>query len=35
MADDIVRNTGRVDDLRGEVAQLHTKYLGLAAAQRE
>ena len=32
-ADD-VRNTGRVDDLRAEVAMLHTKYLALAAERR-
>jgi dephospho-CoA kinase len=30
MADDVVRNTGRVDDLRAEVAALHQKYLQLA-----
>ena len=34
MADDVVRNTGRVDDLRAEVAMLHTKYLALAAERR-
>jgi len=34
MADDVVRNTGRVDDLRDEVAQLHAKYLALAEARR-
>ena len=33
MADDIVRNTGRVDDLREKVAELHEKYLALAAAR--
>jgi len=33
MADDIVRNTGRVDDLRAAVAGLHEKYRGLAAAR--
>jgi len=32
MADDIVRNTGRVDDLRERVAELHEKYLALATA---
>ena len=32
MADDIVRNTGRVDDLREKVAELHEKYLALAVA---
>ncbi len=30
MADDVVRNTGRVDDLREQVAELHAKYLALA-----
>jgi dephospho-CoA kinase len=34
MADDVVRNTGRVDDLRDEVARLHSKYLALAAERR-
>jgi dephospho-CoA kinase len=34
MADDVVRNTGRVDDLRAEVAMLDTKYLALAAERR-
>jgi dephospho-CoA kinase len=33
MADDIVRNTGRVDDLRERVAELHAQYLALAAAR--
>jgi len=33
MADDIVRNTGRVDDLREEVARLHQRYLALAGAR--
>ena len=32
IADDVVRNTGRVDDLRDEVAKLHEKYLALVAA---
>ncbi len=32
MADDIVRNTGPVDELQGQVARLHQRYLGLAAA---
>jgi dephospho-CoA kinase len=32
-ADDVVRNTGRVDDLREAVANLHQKYLALAAAR--
>ena len=31
MADDVIRNTGRVDDLREEVAKMHGKYLALAA----
>jgi len=31
MADDVLRNTGRVDDLREQVAKLHQQYLGLAA----
>ena len=35
MADDVVRNTGRVDDLREEVAKLHAKYLALAAARHD
>jgi dephospho-CoA kinase len=33
MADDIVRNTGRVDDLKERVAELHAQYLALAAAR--
>jgi dephospho-CoA kinase len=33
MADDVVCNTGWVDDLREKVAELHDKYLGLAAAR--
>ena len=33
MADDIVRNTGRVDDLRQDIAKLHSRYLELAAAR--
>jgi len=32
MADDVVRNTGRVDDLREAVAALDAKYRGLAGA---
>ena len=32
MADDVVRNTGSVDELQGQVARLHQLYLGLAAA---
>ena len=31
MADDIMQNTGRPEDLRGAVAGLHAKYLQLAA----
>jgi dephospho-CoA kinase len=31
VADDIVRNTGRPDDLRARVAELHARYLELAA----
>jgi dephospho-CoA kinase len=31
MADDVVRNTGRPEDLRDAVAALHAKYLQLAA----
>lgn len=34
MADDVVRNSGRVDDLRQEVARLHQRYLALAAAKQ-
>jgi dephospho-CoA kinase len=34
MADDVLRNTGRPDELRDEVAQLHAKYLALAEARR-
>lgn len=33
MADDVVRNTGRVDDLREDVAKLHSNYLEQAAAR--
>jgi dephospho-CoA kinase len=33
MADDIVRNTGRVDDLREDITKLHAKYLEQAAAR--
>jgi dephospho-CoA kinase len=32
VADDVVRNTGRVDDLRDDVAKLHSMYLEQAAA---
>ena len=35
MADDVVRNTGRVDDLRDEVAKLHAKYRALAEARHD
>ena len=35
VADDVVRNTGRVDELRDEVAKLHEKYLALAAARHD
>ncbi len=31
-ADDVIRNTGPVDELRGKVAELHEKYLALATA---
>ena len=31
LADDVIRNTGRVDGLREQVAELHGKYLRLAA----
>jgi dephospho-CoA kinase len=31
MADDVLRNTGRVDDLREQVAKLHANYTQLAA----
>jgi dephospho-CoA kinase len=34
IADDVVRNTGRVDNLRDEVARLHSMYLALAAEVR-
>jgi dephospho-CoA kinase len=33
MADDVIRNTGRVDDLQVEVAKLHAKYRALAEAR--
>jgi dephospho-CoA kinase len=32
MADDVLHNTGRVDDLRAQVASLHAQYLRLAAS---
>ena len=31
MADDVLRNTGRVEELREKVAELHARYLALAA----
>jgi dephospho-CoA kinase len=31
LADDVIRNTGRVDDLRARVAELHQEYLRFAA----
>ena len=34
MADDILRNTGRPDDLREAVTRLHAKYLQLTASPR-
>jgi dephospho-CoA kinase len=33
IADDVIRNTGRADDLREQVAARHAQYLGLAAAK--
>ncbi len=33
MADDLIRNTGRVDDVREQVTALHRKYLEMAAAR--
>jgi len=32
MADDVLRNTGPVDDLREQVAELHQRYLRLAGS---
>ena len=32
IADDVISNTGPMDELRGKVAELHEKYLALAAA---
>lgn len=32
MADDVILNTGRIEELRAKVAALHEKYLGLATA---
>jgi dephospho-CoA kinase len=34
IADDVVTNTGRVEDLREQVAALHERYVKLAAASR-
>ena len=34
MADDVLRNTGHVEDLREKVAELHQRYLQLAAKPR-
>jgi dephospho-CoA kinase len=34
IADDVVTNTGRIDDLREQVAELHARYVKLAAASR-
>lgn len=34
LADDVVRNTGRLDELRAKVAELHATYLTLAAAKQ-
>jgi dephospho-CoA kinase len=35
IADDVVTNTGRIEDLRQQVAALHARYVKLAAASRE
>ena len=35
IADDVLTNTGRIDDLREQVAALHARYVKLAAASRE
>lgn len=35
IADDVVTNTGRLEDLRVQVAALHERYVKLAAASRE
>jgi dephospho-CoA kinase len=32
MADDVIENTRRAEDLEARVAELHERYLGLAAA---
>jgi dephospho-CoA kinase len=34
IADDVVTNTGRIEDLREQVAELHERYVKLAAASR-
>jgi dephospho-CoA kinase len=34
IADDVIRNTGRLDELEAQVAALHARYLALAAAAR-
>jgi dephospho-CoA kinase len=34
IADDVVHNTGRLDELEAQVAALHARYLALAAAAR-
>jgi len=33
MADDVIENTGRAEDLEARVAELHGRYLQLAADQ--
>ena len=35
IADDVLTNTGRIDDLREQVAALHARYVKFAAAGRE
>jgi dephospho-CoA kinase len=35
IADDVVTNTGRIEDLREQVAALHERYVKLAAASRD
>jgi dephospho-CoA kinase len=35
IADDVVLNTGRIEDLREQVAALHERYVKLAAASRD
>jgi dephospho-CoA kinase len=34
MADDVLRNTGQLEDVREKVAELHRRYLQLAAEPR-